>query len=223
MITALIFDMDGVLIDSEPVHKSVEQQLYQKLGLQISYEEHMSMVGMSSKNTWALLKKKYGFQPSVAEMVALKKKMYRKILVETHQIALIKNVKPVLSRLAQRYTLALASSSSLDNITTVIDKYELKPYFKVHTSGQEVSYSKPSPDIFLLTAQRLDVLPRHCLVIEDACNGIRAAKLAGMSCIGFQNSNSGIQDLTQADVVVNNYLDLEAKILECFQNPANSI
>ncbi len=214
MITSLIFDMDGVLVDSEPTHKRIEQQLYQQVGLHISYQEHMSMVGMSSQNTWAMLKKKYGFMPSVSEMVKRKKDTYRNILANTNEIPLVEGVKPVLQKLAQKYTLSVASSSSLENITIVLEKYALKKYFSKQTSGQEVPYSKPKPDIFLLASERISTPPKNCLVIEDAANGVKAAKSAGMWCIGFQNPNSGTQDLSLADKIVHHYQELEQAIYE---------
>jgi len=210
MITTLIFDMDGVLVDSEPIHKRVEQDLYNELGLKVSYEEHMSMVGMSSKNTWTMLRQKYGFAPSVEEMVQAKKRNYRQILIHTDEIPLMKGVIPVLEKLVQNHTLGVASSSSLDNIRTVLNKYKLKKFFQHRTSGQEVAFSKPNPDIFLLAAKRANALPQNCLVVEDSRNGVKAAKAAGMKCIGFQNPNSGTQDLSPADAIVDNYAEFES-------------
>lgn len=84
----------------------------------------------------------------------------------------------------------------------ILNKLEIIKYFDIIVSGDEVQNSKPSPDIFLLAAKLLCAMPNECLVIEDSENGVKAAKLAGMKCVGFKNPNSGNQDLTLSDTVV---------------------
>ena len=97
---------------------------------------------------------------------------------------------------------AIASSSSRDFISLVVDRTGIRQYFDAFISGQELPESKPNPAIYLLTAQTLGVEPSECIVLEDAHLGVEAAKRAGMRCIGYRNPNSGAQDLSKADVVV---------------------
>jgi HAD superfamily hydrolase (TIGR01509 family) len=98
--------------------------------------------------------------------------------------------------------MALASSSTQRVIDTVLEKLALVGVFDPVVSGEEVEHGKPAPDIFLRTAGLLEIPPETCLVIEDSANGVRAAKAAGMVCIGFRNPNSGAQDLSAADAIV---------------------
>ena len=90
----------------------------------------------------------------------------------------------------------------------------LKKYFKICVSGNEVKNGKPAPDVFLHTANLLKVNPQECLVIEDSTNGVKAAKSAEMRCIGFQNFNSGNQDLSDADMIISTFSELYEKIIK---------
>jgi len=91
----------------------------------------------------------------------------------------------------------------------VIDKIRIEKYIRTWVSGENIEKSKPEPDIFLKTAELLQVNPRGCVVIEDSKNGVIAAKKAGMRCIGFRNMNSGSQDLSKADLVVDKIQDID--------------
>jgi HAD superfamily hydrolase (TIGR01509 family) len=104
---------------------------------------------------------------------------------------------------------AVASSSPMEFIKVIINNLNLNNYFQFLLSGDEVEHGKPAPDIYLTAAKRLDVLPSDCFVLEDSHNGATAAKRAGMTCIGFQNPNSGKQDLSIADVLVNTITQID--------------
>lgn len=101
----------------------------------------------------------------------------------------------------------VASSATRHNIETVMAKFEIEEDFEGYASGQDVSRPKPNPDIFLLAAEKLGLAPQDCVVIEDAKHGVGAAKSAGMPCIGYRNSSSGDQDLSEADKIVD-HIDL---------------
>ncbi|HEX9025530.1 MAG TPA: HAD-IA family hydrolase, partial [Clostridium sp.] len=91
----------------------------------------------------------------------------------------------------------------------VVSKFKLQDYFRFIVSGEEVDNGKPAPDVYIETAKKLGMLPRDCTVIEDSKNGVLAAKAAGMMCIGFQNVNSGNQDLSMADNIVKSILEIK--------------
>ena len=99
----------------------------------------------------------------------------------------------------------VASSSSKSTIHLIIEKLRLSTYFQFLVSGTEVANGKPHPDIFLKAAQLHNVSPENCIVIEDSQNGIMGAKRAGMTCVGFRNPGSGQQDLSEADIVIDDY------------------
>ena len=91
----------------------------------------------------------------------------------------------------------------------VVSKFELEDYFSCILSGEEVENGKPAPDIYVETAKKLGIVPEECIVIEDSKNGVMAAKEAGMKCIGFKNINSGEQDLSKADYIVNSIVEIK--------------
>ena len=112
------------------------------------------------------------------------------------------------------FLMAVASSSPEIYINQVIDMLGVKEYFQVLCSGENVKNPKPAPDVFLKAAKELGVSPDECLVIEDSTNGCRAAKAAGMVCLGYYNPDSGDQDLSIADGVIADYEKLDAKFLQ---------
>jgi HAD superfamily hydrolase (TIGR01509 family) len=124
-------------------------------------------------------------------------------MIEKTDLKPIQGIPELLEQLKRDGVLtAIASSSSRDFISLVVDRTGIRQYFDAFISGQELPESKPNPAIYLLAAQTLGVEPSECIVLEDAHLGVEAAKRAGMRCIGYRNPNSGAQDLSKADVVV---------------------
>ena len=114
---------------------------------------------------------------------------------------------------AQKIPMVVASSAIRKNIDTVISRFEIGSYFEGSVSGQEVERTKPNPEIFLKAAKVIDIKPENCLVIEDAKHGVTAAKAAGMFCIALRNLNSGNQDLSQADLIVNSLSEIDLSVV----------
>lgn len=214
MIKAVIFDMDGVMIDSEPVHLKLERELFRELGVEITEEEHMTFVGSSSYYMWEKIKERFNLKESVEELVRRDRKRYLDHVLSTGEIIPVPGIQELVKKLFEReYKLAVASSSPIDVIELVVQKLNLKNFFDVLVSGDYVKKSKPYPDIFLYTAEKLRVKPEECVVIEDSYNGVHAAKSAGMKVIGFVNPNSGNQDLSEADFIVKNLGDEVVEII----------
>jgi beta-phosphoglucomutase-like phosphatase (HAD superfamily) len=115
------------------------------------------------------------------------------------------------SLFAEKFKLAIASSSHLETIEKVISKLDLSEFFQARISGTELKHSKPDPEIFIKAAEIVHSRPVECLVIEDSENGVKAAKAALMMCIGYQNPNSGAQDLHQADIIINTFEEINAE------------
>jgi len=199
---AVIFDMDGVIIDSEPIHFEVDMQNMKDLGCNISVEELEKYVGTTNEYMFTDIKKNYNIRKSVEEIINYRVEMAKNMIIQS-DLEPIEGIRALLSDLKHKnIPTAIASSSSRDLIDVVISKFKLQDYFKYILSGEEVEKGKPAPDVYVETAKKLGIPPKDCIVIEDSKNGVLAAKAAGMKCIGFQNINSGNQDLSKADIVV---------------------
>lgn len=210
MISTVIFDMDGVIIDSEPIYFQIEQELFREVGLELSREEHSTYVGRS--DLWETVSKKYNLDVDLNEIHSKEKSRYLEIISNSFDQGPIDGVKERIKELASDdIKLVLASSSEMKNIELVLTKFDLLDYFDLRVSGANLETSKPHPEIFLKAAEMADSVPKNCLVIEDSTNGVRAAKAANMKCIGFKNPNSGNQDLSAADWIINSFeeFDLE--------------
>ncbi|WP_172915984.1 HAD family hydrolase [Capnocytophaga canimorsus] len=198
----LIFDMDGVLIDSEPVHKNILNGVFKALGMHITSSYLESLTGMAAIPTWTKIKEDMQREETPEQLVAFHRDYFYQRF-EQFEIPEVKGVKQLISRLKkQNVCLSVASSSSKELINIFTQKLDIQRYFDVMVSGNEVEKSKPNPDIFLKVAQWYGAAPEHFWVIEDSKHGVEAAKSAGMKCIGFANANSGNQDLSKADVIV---------------------
>ncbi|MBZ4667344.1 MAG: hypothetical protein PWP07_865 [Epulopiscium sp.] len=202
IMKAFIFDMDGVIIDSQPIHFEVDTMILKDMGVDIDQKELEKYAGRANEDIWSTLKEKYNLKPTVPEiidrLVSKKVQIFRE-----SDIGPIDGIIDLLKALHEaKIPMAVASSSPIELIETVMEKFNIRHYFSYIISGDEVHKSKPDPDIYLTAAQKIHVEPKDCVVLEDSKNGVLAAKAAGMKCIGFHNPNSGDQDLSNADVIV---------------------
>ena len=219
MLRAVIFDMDGVIVDSQPYHFAVEDKMCREMGIDVSVEESHSFVGMAGAKVWGYLKNKHALKESIAELMAFENKARTAYFSSLENVQPIPGVVELLKGLKQHdIKTALASSSSVEVIEIFISKLGIKDYFQKIISGDAVENGKPDPDIFLYTATALGENPSDCLVIEDSANGVKAAKLSGMKCIGFRNANSGDQDLTLADMVIDDFRKVNLELIEALYN-----
>jgi HAD superfamily hydrolase (TIGR01549 family) len=216
MLEAVIFDMDGVLIDSEPFHLVVNEKIFENLGISLSEDEYHSYIGTTHKDMWSTIKKRHNLPQSVPELVNMQVSgNIDYIKNEEIEPIKIKGVTDLLSKIArENIKIGIASSSPTEVIELVINKLRISGYFSAITGGEEITKGKPAPDIFLKAANRLNAKPPNCLVVEDSKNGVLAAKAAGMKCVGYKNPNSGNQDLRKADLIVYNYASLKTNILK---------
>jgi HAD superfamily hydrolase (TIGR01509 family) len=211
-LKAIIFDMDGVIIDSEPLHFKLEKELLEELGGKINKKEHEAFVGTTDYYMWKTFKGKFNLKYSVEEMIKIKKERF---IENIHKIELVDNFYEFMLKMYEEgFLMGLASSNNKNAVDAIVKKFQLDKYLKFIISGEEVSKGKPNPEIFLTAAKKMNVKPSECLVIEDATNGITAAKSAGMKCIGLKSSNSGNQDLSKADLVINNFNELSLDIIK---------
>jgi len=217
MIQTVIFDMDGVIIDSEPVYFEIDKQMFEELNIAVSFEEHCSYVGTSSQNMWTAIITKHGISEQPAELMRKEYSLYLEHLANAKDLQPIDGVVELIHELYKNnFKLVLASSSQMASIDIVLNKFKLDELFIAKVSGSELAHSKPHPEIFLRSARLIKSDPSECIVIEDSKNGVTAAKAAGMKCIGFLNPNSGNQDLKNADLVIHSFGELNADIVKGF-------
>ncbi len=201
MLKAVLFDMDGVLIDSEPEYRRIEEVLFRSIGIILDVEDVKGNAGKGVLDMWSEAKEKFGFD----EDPLLLMKAEAQMIKEYYQSDRLKAIKPslVLLKSCAKSGLktAVATSSGEKNARIIIEKLGVGGCVDAVAAGDMVERTKPSPDIFLLAASLLKVSPKECVVIEDAVNGIIAAKVAGMKAVGFKAPGSN-QDLSSADIVV---------------------
>ncbi|HXO74059.1 MAG TPA: HAD family phosphatase [Puia sp.] len=205
MAKAVIFDMDGVLVDSEPLYIGMNQKFFRELGAVIPIEEHQTFVGISAIGMWSYIREKFSLEYTVEELIQKEKDM-KFLLLQQTELRALRGSEELLAGLRRRnIAIALGTSSLRKNAELILDKTGLRPYFDVLTTGEDVRRGKPNPDLFLLAAERLNKAPHECIVIEDSTNGVKAAKAAGMVCIALSNPNSGAQDLSAADYIIEDF------------------
>lgn len=212
MMKALIFDMDGVIIDSEPVHFESDKMTMREYGIEITDEILSSYVGVANPVMWAEIKEIYSLGCSVDELLH-KQLKYKFELFGTKKLKTIDGIRELIDLLKRKdIKVGLASSSPRVFIELMLKNLGIIGFFDVIVSGEDVSKSKPAPDIFLKASTLLGVAPDDCLVIEDSEHGVKAAKNAGMRCIGYANVNSGNQDLSIADLYVVSIRDIDINL-----------
>ncbi|MBN1646768.1 MAG: HAD family hydrolase [Spirochaetales bacterium] len=212
---AVIFDMDGVLVNSEPHHFAIEKEIFASLGFSLDESELKTYVGMSLVKFWTGMKERFSLRQSIEELIENDSRVRISYFEALDHLDPIDGIRELLSGLAAAgIKIALASSSHRAMIDIVLKKLGLGRYFVFIISGHEIEHGKPAPDIFLKSAEAMGLEPVDCLVIEDSRNGVKAANAAGMPCVGFRNPDSGDQDLTTAQLVIDSFSGIDAELLE---------
>lgn len=215
MLKAILFDMDGVIVDSEPMWLESKQLILKEFGIDIDVSYHYNYFGTSLEHMWTDMKKDFDLPLTVSECIQ-KGECLRKELTTKNGYRPIPGAIDLIKTFSeQAFLLAVASSSPMNDIQKVVETFDIRRYFDVLATGEDFQKSKPSPDIFLGTAEALNVSPHECLVIEDSINGVSAAKSAGMKCIGFENPNFNVPSLTEADLVVSALSEIRPE--DCFR------
>jgi HAD superfamily hydrolase (TIGR01509 family) len=214
--SAVIFDMDGVLVDTEPIYIEIGRYLFRKLGIEMSQERIMSYVGVPAKRMWAEIRRDFLLPQSLDELVQAERSEQWQRLSAMALIPPTDGVVPLLEQLMTAgIRRAIASSTSLDLVQLIISKALIGHYFEAVISGDQVQEGKPAPDIFLCAASELGCPPSDCVVVEDSPHGIRGAKRAGMKTVGFANQLSRGLDLSEADIVIPDFT--AASVIKIFE------
>lgn len=209
MLKTVIFDMDGVIVDTEPVHHFAYHQHFKQLGIAVSSELYASFTGNSTKNIFQKLKDQFGLNQSVDELVATKRNLFNAAFDQKEDLNLLEGVTDLILDLrANNIQLVVASSSARVTIHRIFDRFNLFPHFAHIVSGEDFPLSKPHPAIFEHALRLSGHQASECIVIEDSTNGILAAKAAGVYCVGYASFHSKGQDYTPADITVQNFNEL---------------
>ncbi|TAL15019.1 HAD family phosphatase [Patescibacteria group bacterium] len=203
---AVIFDMDGVIVDTEPLTDEHHKQYLQELGADLDAKPFEPQRGMNSRGTWEVFKTMYGLEHDIDFLIESGRERYMEHLKTLDELPIIDGVSELIHQLhATGYRIGLASSSNPKRIKLFLNQLGLTDFFEVTVSGDDVKHGKPAPDCYLLAAKKLGVNPEDCVVIEDATFGVRAAKSAGMKCLGFAGLPHNDQDLSEADLIITDF------------------
>jgi len=210
---AVVFDLDGVLIDSEEVWDSVREAYVRDRGGRYDEGIQRAMMGMSSPEWSRYLHETAGIAESPETINA--EVVQRMLAAYREHLPLVDGAVEAVRRLAARFPLAVASSSNRPLIDVVLEVADLKELFRTTVSSEEVARGKPAPDVYLEAARRLGIAPERCAAVEDSHNGIRSAKSALMRVVAIPNASypPDAEALAQADVVIRSLDELTPELV----------
>ncbi|PTM11052.1 MAG: ABC transporter ATP-binding protein [Bacteroidetes bacterium] len=209
MLKAILFDMDGVIVDTEPLHSKAYHLMFDAVNINVSDELYASFTGQSTLSICRTLVSHFNLAETPETLVTLKRKFFKQIFETDKDLHLIDGVLDLIKDYYNNgLTLVLASSASMTTINNVFTRFDLDQYFIGKLSGADLKASKPHPEIFIKAAEASGYKKSECLVIEDSTNGIKAAKAAHIYCVGFKSPHSKNQDYSQADFVISDFRDI---------------
>lgn len=211
MIKTVIFDMDGVIVDTEPVHKYAYYEHFKLLNINVSESLYESFTGNSTRNVFQKLKEKFSLKEEVEDLILTKRKLFNDAFDTKEDLFLIDGVENLIKNLYHKnIQLIVASSASKETINRVFNRFNLHQYFTHIVSGEDFPKSKPHPAIFEHAASLSTSSKENCITIEDSTNGIEAAKAAGIFCVGYKSKNSKNQNYDLADVIISDFNEFES-------------
>ncbi len=209
MLKAVLFDMDGVIVDTEPLHRKAYFLMFDEVGINVSEELYTSFTGQSTINICKRLVNHFNLKESPEKLVGLKRKHFKYLFDNDNDLKLIDGVLELIKDYYNNgIKLVVASSASMANINRIFKRFDLNQYFIGKFSGADLKQSKPHPEIFIKAAAHTGFKKEECMVIEDSTNGIKAAHSANIFCAAFKSKHSTGQDYTLANTVVDNFENL---------------
>ncbi len=209
-INAIIFDMDGVLVDSEPIHEKAEMEVCHEFGMEVPKSEWDGFRGKKLEDIFSYVSKKYGSgNEPIEKMIERKIQLY--LAYALQDMELIPGVCEFLDRLkkSQKYRYALTTSGRRIQQHKILEKYKLENFFEIMVAADDVKNGKPNPEPYLVIIAKLNEIPARCLVIEDSDNGIISAKAAGCQACGITTTFS--EDRLRSvgsDMIVSDFAEL---------------
>jgi beta-phosphoglucomutase len=209
---AVIFDMDGVLIDTYQDHLESWRQTAREKGLTLSDHDFARTFGCTSREVIAMLWGSAVAEEDIAAFDFQKEELFRRMIAES--MPTMPGAMALLEQLRRAgLRLALGSSAPPESVDLVVERMGLGRFLDATVTGRDVTHGKPDPQVFLLAAQRMDMVPARCVVIEDAPVGIAAARAAGMAAVGVASTGRTRESLAHADLVVDRLDELSPERL----------
>jgi len=206
---AFIFDMDGVIINSEPIFDELFIELGKKEDITVTIDFLNTIRGREDSEIWSLLIKEYGFSKTADYYNDTLLSQLNQHIKDSQDIAPIDGIRELIDELDKRgITMAVGSAADRNRVLLTIEKFKLGKFFKTVVSATDVPRAKPHPDIYLKVASDLNLEPADCWVLEDSANGVKAAKSAGMKCIAYKGTYNTDQDHSLADIRINSISEL---------------
>lgn len=206
MLKAVIFDMDGVIIESEPLHHYAYHKMFEDVDVEVDDALYESFTGKSTINVCKQVCDTFNLTATPEYLVSLKRQHFEHIFNNSSEFDLIEGVLPLIKDLhANGVTLILASSATMPSIERIFKRFDLNQYFVAKLSGADLKQSKPHPEIFINAVKASGFNSNECIVIEDSTNGIEAAKGANVFCVGYDSFHSKNQDYSKADLVIQSF------------------
>lgn len=217
MINTVIFDMDGVIVDTEPVHRYAYFKHFDELNVRVTDEMFATYTGNSTRNVFQKLKATFEINHEVEDLIQRKRAIFNDAFDTKEDLYLIDGVEHLIKNLHKNgFEIIVASSASKVTIDRVFKRFHLHQYFSHIVSGEDFPKSKPHPAIFEHAASLSKFPKNECIVIEDSWNGVEAAVNAGIFCVGYNSEHSKMQDISKANIVVNHFDELTIEQIKNF-------
>ncbi len=216
MIKALIFDMDGLMIDSERLYFQAEEDMAKKFGVQLKEETLWKMMGTKPIEGLAIFVKDLQLPISAQEALDMRNKVMRKKLKT--ELEAMPGLFHILDTFFNRLKLAVCTGAQEEFLDIAVDLLKIRDKFDVLQSSEGIAKGKPEPEIYLKTCEKLGVIPQDCIVLEDSANGVTAGKKAGCTVIAIPSEYTQSQDFTSADFIASDLREAEHHIQSFVQS-----
>ena len=209
MLKAVIFDMDGVIVDTEPLHRKAYFKMFSDVNINVDETLYTSFTGQSTINICKRIVNHFNLDFAPEYLVKLKRQHFKYLFDNDTDLQLIDGVLDLIKDYHNNgMQLVVASSASMPNIDRIFERFSLNQYFMGKFSGADLKQSKPHPEIFVKAASHTGYDKSECMVIEDSTNGIRAAHAADLFCVAFKSKHSIGQDYSKANLIISNYREI---------------
>lgn len=212
MIKAVLFDMNGIIIDDEHIHEMAFKQTVQPYAINLDHQAYLNCcAGKTDRAGYEEIAVKFSKELPIGELLQKKSQMYLELFPANKKD--YPGVIDLIHSLGQNFRLALTSSSSRAEVDLITKEFGIDHEFEVTISADDVTKGKPHPEPYIITAQRLNLQPGECLVIEDSRSGVLSAKAAGCYCIAVTTTHSE-QELREADLVTDEFLSINTQVID---------